>query len=102
MEQILEFINPILAALIVALAEGIKAVYNQLTKKELAGQLASVIAAVVVSAVWFLFDDGLTIVEGIISFLGAIAAYDFAIKPLSGGRSKNPPTGGGGLPPKPY
>lgn|SRR5690606_9289965 len=102
MEQILDFINPVMAALIVALAEGLKAVYHQLTKKELAGQLASVIATVVVGGAWFLFDDGISIVEGFISFLGAVAAYDFAIKPLKGGGVKQPPTGGGGLPPKPY
>ena len=94
MEQVLEFINPVMAALIVALAEGIKAVF-----KNLPGQIASIISAVVVAAVWFLFDDGLSIVEGIISFLSAVAAYDFVVKPLS--KPKNPPVGGGGSGPIP-
>lgn len=91
MEQILEFINPVMAALIVALAEGIKAVF-----KNLPGQIASIISAIVVAGVWFLFDDGLSIVEGIISFLSAVAAYDFVVKPLS--RPKKPVGGIGGPP----
>ena len=99
MEQILEFINPTLAVLIVALAQALKGVF-----KNIPGQIASIIATVVVTAVWFLFDDGLTMIEGIISFLGAVTAYDFILKPvLRVGKSKekDPPVGGGGSGPLP-
>lgn len=95
MEQLLEFINPVLAALILAGSEGVKKLIPNIS-----GQLASIITGVVFVAVWFLFDDNITIIEGIISFLGAVAAYDFGLKPLMGVKN-DPPTGGGGIPPKP-
>lgn len=96
MEQLFELLNPVLAALIVGGTEAFKRLIPSIS-----GQVASIIVGIVFIAIFYFVSDGVEVIEGIISFLTAVAGYDFIVKPIIDAFSRDtPPTGGGGIPPK--
>ncbi|WP_157972222.1 hypothetical protein [Pleomorphovibrio marinus] len=77
MEVFFELINPALAALILAGTEALKRLIPSLS-----GQIATIVVSVVFVAIFVIVNDSVNVIEGIISFLTAIASYDFILGPI--------------------
>jgi len=86
----LVILNPVLAAAIVSVTSIIKSQFGNYPRWITIG------VGVLLTAIYYFVSDGATVIQLIVPLLAAVFSYDFIVQPLSKGREKDPPIGGGG------
>lgn len=77
MEQLFELLNPILVGLIIAGTEGLKRLIPSLNSR-----ITTIAVSIVFALIFYLVDNPVNIIEGIIAFMGAVVGYDFILEPI--------------------